>query len=277
MRDILVDRRALLALGAGALAELCSFGSAMAQPAGRHVHLRPRKLAPQPIAARIVAVDPGHGGIDPGAISPHGMYEKLITLATARELARQLAASGRYRPMLTRSADVFVPLHERVQRARAAHAELFLSIHADTLANPLLRGLSVYTLSAEASDREAGMLATRENRDDFAPGLRLSKQSREIGAILFDLERRQTQNQALSLARAIVGEMGRLVPLLEKPQRAAGFVVLTAPDIPSALVELACLSNPQDEQLLSRPAYQQRLASGLMRAIDDYFATPGIA
>ncbi len=149
---------------------------------------------------------------------------------------------------------------------------LFLSIHADALPDSAMHGLAVYTLSNEASDRDTASLAISENRDDFVAGVRLAHQPREIGAILLDLERRQTDNRSLMLAHAIVEELGRAVPLLERPHRSAGFVVLTAPDIPSALVELGCLSNPQDERLLPTRAYQRRLAEGLARAIDDYFA-----
>src|SRR5207302_502764 len=135
-----------------------------------------------------------------------------------------------------------------------------------------LRGLSVYTLSDRASDRDTAALAMRENRDDFVGGVHLSRQPREIGAILFDLARRQTNNMSLMLARVIVEELGRAVPLLERPHRAAGFVVLTAPDMPSALVELGCLSNPGDERLLPTRTHQRRLAQALVHAIDDYFA-----
>lgn len=261
MPDIAVARRALLALAAGAVAGLRPIGSPAAHRARTPVQAR----------RRVVALDPGHGGIDPGAISPHGLYEKNITLATARELARELESSGRYRCALTRRSDRFVPLRARVARARAARAELFLSIHADALPNSDLRGLAVYTLSDQASDRETAALAARENRDDFA-GVHLPHEPPVIGAILLDLARRETNNRSLLLARMIVEELGRSVKLLERPHRAAGFVVLTAPDIPSALVELGCLSNPQDERLLPMPAYQRRLAQGLMRAIDDYFA-----
>jgi len=222
----------------------------------------------------MVALDPGHGGVDPGAISPHGIYEKSLTLATARELARQLDLTGRYRTVLTRRGDTFVSLRQRITRARAAHAELFVSIHADALPDSAIRGLSVYTLSSEASDRDTAVLAKRENRDDFLAGVRLSHRPREIGAILFDLARRQTDNRSLTLAQAIVRELGHTVTLLERPRRAAGFAVLTAPDIPSALVELGCLSNPEEERLLRQRAHQQRLAQGLARAIDDFFAAP---
>ncbi len=275
MRDNVIARRALVLLAASAT--MFGWGAApgSAHPAGKQ---KPHRLAaPRKPPPRVLVLDPGHGGVDPGAISPHGLYEKNITLATARELARELDATGRYRPVLTRNRDVFVPLRERVVRARVLHADLLLSIHADALPDRVLRGFSVYTLSDRASDRETAALAERENRDDFVAGLKLSRQPREIGAILLDLARRQTNNRSLTLARTVVAELGRAVPLLEKPHRSAGFVVLTAPDVPSALVELGCLSNPQDERLLPQQAYQRRLAQALVRAIDDYFAAVAAA
>ena len=270
MRDPVIARRALLALAAGLAAGICPLCPIRAQPPGKA-----RRHAPPHL--RVVALDPGHGGIDPGAISPHGTYEKNITLATARELARQLERTGRYRTVLTRRGDTYVSLRERVARARAAHVELFLSIHADRLPDQAMRGLAVYTLSNEASDRDTAALAARENKDDFVAGVRLSHQPREIGAILLDLARRQTDNRSLMLAQAIVEELGHVTTLLERPHRAAGFAVLTAPDIPSALVELGSLSNPEDERLLRQRAYQERLAHGLARAIDDYFAAVSAA
>jgi N-acetylmuramoyl-L-alanine amidase len=266
MRDIIVARRALLALSAGFAACAWPIGLTAQQPSER------KRTHP-----RVVALDPGHGGVDPGAISPHGIYQKNLTLPTACELARQLEATGRYRTLLTRRGDTFVSLRERVARARANRAELFLSIHADALPDSAMRGLSVYTLSNEASDRVTAALATRENKDNFIAGVHLSRQPRQIGAILLDLTRRQTDNLSLILARTIVEELGRTAPLLETPHRAAGFAVLTAPDIPSALVELGCLSNPADERLLQQRAYQQRLAHGMARAIDDYFAAAAAA
>jgi N-acetylmuramoyl-L-alanine amidase len=265
MRDTVIARRALLALAASLAAGRWGavFGAARNKS---HELASTRKLP------RVIALDPGHGGVDPGAISPHGIFEKNITLAAARGLARQLEATGHYRAVLTRNSDVFVPLRERVMRARLRHAELFLSIHADALPDHELRGLSVYTLSDRASDRATAALAARENREDFPVSVKRSHQPREIGAILLDLIRRQTNNRSLVLARGVVSELGRAVTLLDKPHRSAGFVVLTAPDIPSALVELGCLSNPAEERLLTQPGYQRRLAQGLVRAIDDYFA-----
>ena len=153
------------------------------------------------------------------------------------------------------------------------HAELFVSIHADALPDMEMRGLSVYTLSDQASDRATAALAIRENKDDFIAGIKLSRQRRDIAPILLDMARRQTNNGSLALAHAVVAELGRAVPLLERPHRSAGFAVLTAPDMPSVLVELGCLSNPIEERLLAQRAYQQRLARGLLRAIEGYFAS----
>ncbi len=234
---------------------------------------RQRKRKPPP-KRRLptVVIDPGHGGIDPGAISPRGVQEKDIVLAVARELARRLAARRNFRVLLTRRSDEFLPLRERVARARAWKADLFLSIHADALPNPDMRGLSVFTQSAQASDREAAALAAKQNRADLIGGVNLARQPRDVGIILLDLTRRQTGNLSIALARQIVVELGREAMLLDQPQRAADFAVLTAPDIPSALVELGCLSNAVEERLLQRRAYQQNLARGLVRAIEAYFA-----
>jgi N-acetylmuramoyl-L-alanine amidase len=272
MRDIIIARRALLALAAGLVDGWPRLASAHARD-----HHHPRRPERIRHPRSVVALDPGHGGIDPGAISPHGFYEKNITLATAHDLAQLLEASGRYRPVLTRWRDVYVPLEDRVARARKAGAEVFLSIHVDALPDSAIHGLAVYTLSEQASDREAAVLASRENKDDFMPGVHLSRQPREIAAILLDLTRRHTNNRSLMLAHAIVEELGHVVPLLEQPHRSAAFVVLMAPDIPSALVELGCLSNPKEERQLTRASYQRRLAEGLMRAIDAYFASSVVA
>ena len=270
MRDNITTRRALLACAASSL--LVAWG---AEPAGARPSAKPgahRTSSARRPPPRVVVLDPGHGGADPGAISPRGIYEKTVTLATARELAHRLDATGRYRAVLTRDRDEYVPLKLRVQRARRLRADLLLSIHADALPDRQLRGLSVYTLSDQASDRETAALAARENRDDFVAGLKLSRQPREIGAVLLDLVRRKTNNRSLTLARAVVRDLGHAVALLEKPHRSAGFVVLTAPDVPSALVELGCLSNREEERLLPQPAYQRRLAEALLQAVDDYFA-----
>lgn len=259
-------RKILRSLAVFAIAGWGSDGAA-AQPAGKG--RAPTRRVPT------VVIDPGHGGVDPGAISPHGVQEKDIVLAIAWEVARQLTARRNFRVVLTRSIDEFLPLRERVARARASKADLFLSVHADALPDPEMRGLSVFTQSTHASDREAAALAASENRADLVGGVNLARQPREVGNILLDLTRRQTSNLSIALARQVVRELGREAVLLDNPQRSADFAVLTAADIPSALVELGCLSNAIEERLLQQHAYQQKLARGVVRAIEAYFAAPG--
>ena len=257
-----IDRRSLLRLLGGVAAAAAVLDAAPALAQSR------TKVNPK---AYLVLLDPGHGGIDPGAIGRSGVYEKDVALATARELARQLEATRRYRVRLTRRDDEFIPLSERVARARAAGGDLFLSIHADALPNAGMRGASVYTLSEQASDKEAAALAARENKADLIAGIDLSRHEPVVSEILIDLARRQTNNLSIRLARDLVSELGREVRLLANSHRSAGFVVLKAPDIPSALVEMGCLSNRTEEQLLQRPAYQRKLASSLVRSVNDYF------
>jgi N-acetylmuramoyl-L-alanine amidase len=153
---------------------------------------------------------------------------------------------------------------------------LLLSIHADALPDAEARGLSVFTQSSQASDREAAALAVSENRADLVGGINLSRQPRDVGNILLDLTRRQTSNLSVLLANKIVVELGREVALRDHPQRSADFAVLTAQDVPSALVELGCLSNPAEERLLQQRTYQQKLARGLVRAVESFFAAHGV-
>jgi N-acetylmuramoyl-L-alanine amidase len=233
------------------------------------------KTAPKPpaIPKKIVAIDAGHGGKDPGAIGAHGTYEKLITFAVARELARQLEATGRYTPILTRRNDTFVALGARVSLARRAKSTLFLSLHADSIPNnPDARGFSVYTLSDKASDNMTAALADRENAADFVGGLDLSHHSRQVKTILLDLMHRETTNNSLALAHATLAKMTPAFPPLQKPHRQANFAVLRSPDIPSILVEMGFLSNRDDEKALREEAYQRKLASRLTLAVDAFFA-----
>jgi N-acetylmuramoyl-L-alanine amidase len=262
-----------LECGRRRLLRLLLFGAAFGWSFGEADAQRPaRRIAP--VRQPTVVIDPGHGGVDPGAISPNGAYEKNIVLPVAWDVAHELAAARRCRVVLTRSVDEFIPLRDRVARARAWHADLFLSIHADALRDTQMRGLSVFTLSAQASDREAAALAANENRADLFGGINLMRQPREVGEILIDLARRQTGNLSIALARDIVDQLAREVVLLDHPQRSADFAVLTAPDIPSVLVELGCLSNPREERLLQQRGYQQKLARGLVRAVLAYFTHP---
>ncbi len=223
----------------------------------------------------LVVLDAGHGGIDPGAIGVIGTYEKNIALPTVFELARQLEATRRFRVKLTRRDDEFIPLAGRVARARAANADLFLSVHADALPQRTERGASVYTLSEKASDREAALLAASENRADLVAGIKASPDP-VVNGILIDLARRQTNNLSIRFAQDVVNELGHHVVMLTNSHRSAGFAVLKAPDIPSALVEIGCLSNRTEERELRRPPYRAVVAKALARSIGDYFDAVGV-
>ncbi len=219
-------------------------------------------------------LDPGHGGKDPGAVGISGTYEKQVALATAFELRRLLEGSGRYRVAMTRAADHFVPLEERVSRAQEHGAALFVSMHADALSDHGVRGASVYTLAPDASDAQTAQLAARENSADrFAgPDLRLPP---EVARILASLVQRETRVGSARMARSLVGNLDRTVPMLPNPERHAGFVVLKAADIPSVLVEMGFMSNPRDEAELRRPAHRALIAQSMRDAVDAYFAAAG--
>src|SRR3954469_9349653 len=194
-----------------------------------------KKPVPKP---KLIALDPGHGGQDPGALGHSGIQEKSVGIAVARALGQQLQV-GKYKVMLTRASDPYVPLRERVARAQDAKADLFLSIHADSHPDAEVRGASVYTLSEEASDREAAALAARENRGDTS-----ITPSSTVAQTLVAMAQRGTVNDSRKLAETIVGTFGKSgIRLLPHTHRQAGFAVLTSPDIPAALVELGYLSN----------------------------------
>jgi N-acetylmuramoyl-L-alanine amidase len=225
-----------------------------------------RKPIPKP---KLIALDPGHGGRDPGALGVRGTQEKGVVISVARDLASELQAGGRYRVMLTRTSDSYVPLRERVARAEEAKADLFLSIHADSHPDRDVRGASVYTLSEEATDREAAALAARENQSD-PTGVPSSTVARALVA----MSQRGTVNDSCKFANTIVGTFGRSgILLLPRTHREAGFAVLTSPDIPAALVELGYLSNPRDEKLLTVRQHQMALAKALRASMDAYYAT----
>ena len=232
---------------------------------------RPPVAAALPAIRWVVALDPGHGGQDPGAISLGGNYEKHVTLAVARVLQSELKSSGRYKVVLTRSGDRFIRLRDRIAIARAAGADIFVSLHADSMPNYAVRGLSVYTLSERASDAEAAALAERENKVDLIGGIKLAGETPEVTNILIDLIQRETMNESARFASLLVDELQQATTLLPRTHRFAGFAVLKAPDVPSVLIELGYLSNGTDERLLHSSEYRQRLARGIARAIDRYF------
>ncbi len=219
----------------------------------------------------VIVIDPGHGGVDPGATGVSGTYEKHITLAMARELKTMLERNGRYRVHLTRDRDVFIRLRERIAIARAQGADLFVSLHADAVQNPQIRGLSVYTLSRNASDAEAQALAEKENKADLIAGIDLTHESADVAGILIDLAQRETMNRSAGFATELVDEVGQEMDLLGNTHRFAGFAVLKAPDVPAVLVEMGYLSNESEEKMLRQPQYRARLAKSIAKAVERFF------
>jgi N-acetylmuramoyl-L-alanine amidase len=233
--------------------------------------VRPAGAAPlQRDVLPLVILDPGHGGKDPGAVGFSGTYEKHIAFAAARELQRQLIATGRMRVELTRTRDVFVPLESRVAMAERKAADLFVSIHADAMSDRSVRGASVYTLGEHPSDPQSASLARRENGADGAERLPQAA-SPEVARILASLVREETRAGSIRLAQDVVGALGEETSLLPKPQRRADFAVLAAADIPSVLVEMGFMSNREDEAALRDPDHRERLAAAITRAISAYF------
>ena len=221
---------------------------------------------------KIVVLDAGHGGKDPGALGVRGTQEKRVVIKVAHYLQHQLQAGGRYRVVLTRTNDTFIPLRERVARAEEVRADLFLSIHADSHPDSSVRGASVYTLSEEGSDREAEALAARENASGLAT-LNLDRHSDVVAKTLVAMSQRGTVNNSRRFAETIVDTFGtKGVRLLRHSHREAGFAVLTSPDIPAALVELGFLSNRYDEKLLTVAQHQAALGRALRASVDAYFA-----
>jgi N-acetylmuramoyl-L-alanine amidase len=234
-----------------------------------------RAPRPPPRTLPLVLLDPGHGGKDPGAIGISGTYEKYVALAAALELRRQLEASGRYRVGLTRTRDVFIPLEERVGIAQKQGAALFVSMHADAMRDPRVRGASVYTLGT-ASDAQTAALAQRENAADRFGVPAFHDAPPEVARILASLVRQETRAGSARMANSVVSELHHDTPLLGNPCRHAGFVVLKAADIPSVLVEMGFMSNRADEAALRRPDHRIRVAAAMKRAVDAYFSNgPG--
>ena len=219
----------------------------------------------------VVVLDPGHGGIDSGAIGKDNLMEKEVTLRFGQELARELKQGGKVEAVLTREGDDFLSLGERVEVARQHEAALFISIHADTVKEDYVRGATVYTLSDDASDALAAALAARENRSDILAGLSLDNQPDEVVDILFDLARRETKNLSVRFAKSLVDDIDGAMPLNANPWRRGAFVVLKAPDVPSVLLELGYLSNPEDESAFRSKTWPKREAEAVARSIEEFF------
>lgn len=252
--------------------------TALGQPVMVGLTFFPPPARPRPRPdTRIVVIDPGHGGVDPGARGVSNVYEKNITLSVSREIRRQLHAMGGYKVVLTRERDVFIRLRDRVAIARDLGADLFISVHADSMPNHRVRGASVYTLSEQASDAEAAALAEQENKVDLIADMDLSEETPEVANILLDLAQRESMNRSSQFAELLAGELHQETRLLTNTHRFAGFAVLKAPDIPSVLVELGFLSNRKDAELLRQKGHQKKLAAGIARAVNKYFARVQLA
>lgn len=222
----------------------------------------------------LIALDPGHGGEDPGAIGPGGTREKDVVLAIAKRLKRLIDAQPNMRAYLTRDKDFFVPLHVRVQKARRVKADLFMSIHADAWIKPSARGSSIYALSQNgATSTAARWLAQQENNADLIGGLNLGDHNKQVAQLLLDLSTTAQIADSMRVGGRVLQELGRIHRLHKSKVERAGFAVLRAPDIPSILVETAFISNPEEERLLRSPAHQDKLAQALMRGINGYFAS----
>lgn len=221
---------------------------------------------------RVIVLDPGHGGPDPGNLGVIGVHEKVITLQIARAVRDELNKTGRYEVHMTRDRDIFHKVRERFRIARRHKADLFISIHADSIRNSKISGGSVYNLSEKASDREAERLAARENKSDLIAGLDLETTDDTLTGILIDLAQRETLNYSARFAEMLVGEMRTDVPMLQRAHRYANLGVLKAADVPSVLVEAGYLTNRANARFLNSEDGQQRIARAIRRAVDKYFA-----
>jgi N-acetylmuramoyl-L-alanine amidase len=265
----------LVTLVATALADLAP-PPVTVPPAAVPTGLAPPLPARKPvIALPVIVIDAGHGGNDPGALAPTGLYEKELTLLAARELRDLLRRTGRFAVVLTRESDVFLPLEERVEIARRHEADLFISLHCDALDDRSVRGATVYTLSETASDAEAQALAAKENESDLLAAIDLaSAEAYDVAttSILYDLARRDTMNVSARFAARLSEEVGRVMALRRNTHRFAGFRVLKAPDVPSVLFEMGYLSNAKDLRILANADSRRELLRAVVAAIDAHFA-----
>ena len=234
---------------------------------------RPKISGPADASLPLVVIDAGHGGHDPGAISPHGgQREKDVTLAIAKAVRDEMLKSGRVRVALTRDSDKFIVLQDRYQIARKLNADLFISIHADSADNPQASGGTVYTLSEIASDREAQWLAARENKANILNGVNLGGADANVSSILIDLTQRETMNVSADFAKLLLREAMPNMRIRGNSHRFASFIVLNAPDTPSVLFETGYLSNASDVSFLASSTGRRKVARAVANAIQVHFA-----
>ena len=245
------------------------------QPAESRIARAQQEETATPQLTRMItiALDPGHGGEDPGAIGRGGSREKDVVLAIAKRLKSRIESQPNMRVMMTRDADFFVPLHMRVQKARKVQSDLFVSIHADAWIEPTARGASVFTLSEKgASSTAARWLAKKENAADLIGGVNIKGHDKQLASVLLDLSTTAQINDSRKLGKAVLREIGGINRLHKANVEEAGFAVLKAPDIPSILIETAFISNPEEEAKLTDEAYQEQMADAILTGIRKYFA-----
>jgi len=241
------------------------------QPLDQQADLPPIPPAKPADARPVVVIDPGHGGVDPGAVGVSGTYEKTLTLDYGLALKKALEATGRYRVVMTRDSDIFLKLGERIRLAQESKGDLFISLHANVHPSGQIRGASIYTLSETASDQEAEALAAAENAADVLAGVDLTDQTGDVRNILIDLAQRETMNLSKKFANDLVREVGQETKLLRNTHRFAGFAVLKSPVVPSILFEIGYLSNRQEERLLRDGGHRGKIIDSIIRAVDGYF------
>ena len=223
-------------------------------------------------ARKIIVIDPGHGGIDSGTSGVNGLLERELVLDEGLRLAKTLRRNPNYTVYMTRDSDVFIPLRERVNIGRSHHADLFVSLHADSNPDSSVTGLSVYTLSESGSDKEAAALARKENQSDIIAGVDLGGENSAVAPILLDLEQRDTMNKSSRFANLVVNTLGRATDVLQRqPHRSAAFVVLKAPDVPSVLIELGYLSNSADAAQMDTARWRDGVADAIAAAVERHF------
>lgn len=258
--------------------------TAVAPPAPELPELRPSRFEDTPPAVTlqdgkpIIVIDPGHGGVDPGAVGPDGLLEKNVVLSVARRLRNLLVKSGRYTVVMTRNRDMYISLDQRVRTSQRHGADLFISLHADSVAEEsiaaMVRGGSIYTLSDRASNEQARRLAEKENASDILAGLpsSMDEEHDDVRNILIDLLRRETANFSADFSTLLAGELRKHIALARDPQRSAAFRVLKQAETPSVLVELGYMSNLEDQKLLRSAVWQDKVARAILEAIDSFFA-----
>ena len=252
-----------------------AFAKTISKPAARAKAIRAtRNPANIPAGKKVIVLDPGHGGHDPGnlgGVKVNGISEKNVTMSASRNIKKILEVSGRYEVILTRNRDIFLNLRERARVAHSNNADLFISIHADAFTSPSVRGATIYTLTEKASDKEADLLAARENKSDIIAGVDLQDETGMVQNILIDLVKQETMNLSNRFAGELAAELKKAITVRKRSLRSAGFAVLKGIDVPSVLIEMGYLTNRTDAKLLMQKETHDKIGRAILKAADKYF------